>query len=182
MSSTTTYTGSINASNTVNINKLVNIIENILYPEVNIEYLENYDKAKFGEIKYSHLGDCCFDLRNCDGNIELRPNKSILIGTGIKIELPNNDFFELQVRPRSGIANKCKIIILNSPGTVDSRYRGEVLAGLYNLSDDVYFIKYGDRITQAKVAFVPRPIIKTVIEVNNNTGRGKLGFGSTGIK
>lgn len=162
--------------------KIIEIIENILYPKVKIKYLDNYNFKKFKEISYAKLGDCCFDLRACiSDQIILKPKKQVLIGTGIKLELPNNDFFELQIRPRSGISNKKKIIILNSPGTVDSKYRGEIKVGLYNLGIDDFIINYGDRIAQAKVAFVPRPIFKTTNQLNK-TNRGSSGFGDSGMK
>jgi len=160
---------------------IIETITNILYPQVNIEYLNNYNFDKFKEIEYTHTGDCCFDLRCCNEEpINLSPNQSVLISTGIKIQLPSNNFFELQIRPRSGIASKHQVIILNSPGTVDSHYRGEIKVGLYNLGTDSFVINYGNRIAQAKVAFVPTPVFTTVSKLNE-TVRGTSGFGSSGI-
>ena len=163
------------------VKQLANLIDQILYPSVKIQYLDNYDIEKFGHIKYAKTGDCCFDLRSCDEKITLKPNENVLINTGLKIELPNNDFFELQIRPRSGIAHKHKIIISNSPGTVDSKYRGEIKISLNNIGTDDFIINYGDRIAQAKVSFVPRPIFKFVNQVNK-TERNESGFGSSGRK
>ena len=154
-------------------------LNDLIYPQINIKYLNNY---KFDEIKYEHIGDCCFDLRCCNDikNINLLPKQSIIINTGIKIQLPNN-FFELQIRSRSGISIKHNIIILNSPGTIDSKYRGEIKVGLYNLGTKSFIIEYGDRIAQAKVAFVPSPTFNTVSELDV-TIRGLYGLGSSGRK
>ena len=157
--------------------------EDILFPKVKIEYLHNYDLQTFNQIQYAHDGDCCFDLRACFTDtdmLEIKPMEKVLFGSGIKIELPNS-FFEVQIRPRSGFSTKKEAIILNSPGTIDSQYRGEIKIGFKNIGAKPIHIFYGDRIAQAKIAVVPRPkfLIGTV---NPNTTRGQNGFNSTGLK
>lgn len=100
-----------------------------------------------------------------------------LIKTGIKIQLPKG--WEVQVRSRSGMALKNQIFVLNSPGTIDSDYTGEVMVIMYNLSDQDYKVNHGDKIAQ--IVFNKLPKIK-IIEgiVNKITKRGVFGFGSTG--
>ncbi|QOD38333.1 dUTP diphosphatase [Candidatus Wolbachia massiliensis] len=109
----------------------------------------------------------------------LNPLERLLIPTGIVIAIPNG--FEGQVRPRSGLAAKYGITVLNSPGTIDSDYRGEVKICLINLSDQPYEIKRGDRIAQILIAPVPLVIWDNreefcIEETDRNTG----GFGSSG--
>jgi dUTP pyrophosphatase len=99
------------------------------------------------------------------------------IPTGISIQLPKG--FEAQIRPRSGLAAKYGITILNSPGTIDSDYRGEISVILINHSDKAYEITRGDRIAQMIIMPVPTVTLKEVIELND-TDRGECGFGSTG--
>ena len=110
-------------------------------------------------------------------NINLEPGKSVIIPTGLSVAIPNN--FEIQIRPRSGLAAKKKISVLNTPGTIDSDYRGEIKVILINLGDDTFVIEKGLRIAQMVVC----PIVKAQIEEVkdlNNTIRGEGGFGSTG--
>ena len=107
----------------------------------------------------------------------LAPQERKLVPTGLFMEIP--DGYEGQVRPRSGLAIKHGITMLNNPGTVDSDYRGEVCVILYNSSSEPFEYKKGDRIAQMVFAPVTKAeIIKT--EVLSTTARGKSGFGSTG--
>ncbi len=109
--------------------------------------------------------------------IVIAPGKTAVIPTGIAIAIPKN--YEVQIRPRSGLAAKKNITVLNTPGTVDSDYRGEIKIILINLSKKPFMIKSGDRIAQMVLC----PIVKAKFkEVQNltNTIRGKGGFGSTG--
>ena len=111
--------------------------------------------------------------------VELRPFDRTLIPTGLKISLPKN--LEAQIRPRSGLAYTHGISILNSPGTIDSDYRGEIKILLINLGQDKYVIEHGSRIAQLIIT----PIIQAKLEVVlalNKTKRGHRGFGSTGQK
>ena len=117
-----------------------------------------------------------FDLHSIEDCI-LRPNERKLIKTGLAFEIENG--YEIQIRPRSGLAFKHGITVLNSPGTIDADYRGEIMVLLINLGSEDFEIKKGDRIAQAVIA----PVIQAeFIEVNelSETKRGKGGFGSTG--
>jgi dUTP pyrophosphatase len=110
--------------------------------------------------------------------VALAPGTRQLIPTGLAIALPAG--FEAQVRPRSGLALKHGITVLNSPGTIDADYRGEVQVLLVNHGDAPFVIKRGDRIAQMIVAPVTQ-IAWTVVEQLNDTERGAGGYGSTGI-
>jgi len=120
------------------------------------------------------------DLRaNLKNNIILKPLERTLIPTGLFIELPAG--FEAQIRPRSGMAFKHGISVLNTPGTIDADYRGEIKVILVNLSNDEYTIKNGDRIAQMVISKHER--IKPVsADSLSETKRGDGGFGHTGTK
>tara|TARA_B100000035_G_scaffold64830_1_gene52655 strand:+ start:842 stop:1282 length:441 start_codon:yes stop_codon:yes gene_type:complete len=130
--------------------------------------------------KYETQGSSGLDLAaNIEKQIEIQPGKSKIIPTGIAISIPKN--FEIQIRPRSGLAAKNQISVLNTPGTIDADYRGEIKVILINLSDKVFIVEKGLRIAQMVLC----PVIKaTLKEVTNleATERGSGGFGSTGIK
>ena len=109
--------------------------------------------------------------------ITLEPQKSYLVPTGISVAFP--DDFEIQIRPRSGLAAKNNISVLNTPGTIDSDYRGEIKVILYNHGNNDFLINNKDRIAQ----MVLTPVIKMNLEETDNlpkTVRGEGGFGSTG--
>lgn len=111
-------------------------------------------------------------------NILLSPNQRCLIGTGISIELPYN--IEAQIRSRSGLAINDGIVVVNSPGTIDPDYRGEIKVGLINLSEEEYYIKHGDRIAQMVFSKFERVKFETSYTLTE-TKRGIGGFGSTGV-
>ncbi len=111
-------------------------------------------------------------------DIQIQPLERKLIGTGIFIELPAG--FEAQVRPRSGLALKHGITVLNSPGTIDADYRGEIKIVLINLSNELFTVKPGDRIAQMIIAKHER-IDWELTEVLNDTDRGAGGYGHTGV-
>jgi|TARA_B100000282_G_C31590829_1_gene425569 dUTP pyrophosphatase len=111
--------------------------------------------------------------------IILRPLERTLIPTGLKISLPKN--LEAQIRPRSGLAYTNGISILNSPGTIDSDYRGEIKILLINLGQDKFVIEHGSRIAQLIIAPIIKAKLKVVLALNK-TKRGHRGFGSTGQK
>ena len=113
-----------------------------------------------------------------DAEIRLRPMERRLIPTGVFVELPSG--YELQVRPRSGLALKYGITVLNTPGTVDSDYRGELQVLLINLGSEDFVIKNGDRIAQAVITEVSRASF-TVTNSLSATERGSSGYGSTGV-
>jgi len=112
-----------------------------------------------------------------DGTLMLDPSDRVLVPTGLVFELP--DGYEAQVRPRSGLALKHGVTVLNSPGTIDADYRGEVKVLLVNLGSEQFLIQRGDRIAQAVIAPVTRIEI-IAADALNDTGRGEGGFGSTG--
>ncbi len=116
------------------------------------------------------------DLRSAD-NLILKPGARALVATGIAIALPEN--FEAQVRPRSGLAVKHGITVLNSPGTIDADYRGEIKVPLINLGTEDFVISRGDRIAQMVVAPVTMAELVEV-ESLDETLRGDGGFGSSG--
>ena len=127
---------------------------------------------------YETLASAGMDLRaNIDTDIELKPMERTIIPTGLHIELPVG--FEAQVRPRSGLAAKHGLTVLNSPGSIDADYRGEIGVILINLSEKVFTVKNGERVAQLVIAKHERAEWKEV-EVLSETSRGQGGFGSTG--
>lgn len=109
--------------------------------------------------------------------LTLAPGKRAMVPTGLTMALPDN--YEAQVRPRSGLAAKHGITCLNTPGTIDADYRGEVKVILINLGDEPFVIKRGERIAQMVIAPVTRAAL-TEVETLDETARGAGGFGSTG--
>lgn len=136
-----------------------------LSPEVNIP-------------EYKTSGSSGLDLEAfIENDIIIKPKETALIPTGLSVAIPEN--IEIQVRPRSGLALKDKISVLNTPGTIDADYRGEIKVILVNLGDTSFVVKNGDRIAQMVLC----PIIKAEFEITDNlpvTLRGEGGFGSTG--
>ncbi len=123
------------------------------------------------------------DLRaNLSESITLHPGERKLVPTGLFIELPND--CEAQIRPRSGLAFKHGITVLNSPGTVDADYRGEIKVLLINLSNEPFVIEHGERIAQMVIAKFQQADIQEVssLEELSNTQRGTGGFGHSGTK
>ena len=116
---------------------------------------------------------------NIDEQIKILPGKSEIIPTGLAVAIPKN--FEIQIRPRSGLAAKSQISVLNTPGTIDADYRGEIKVILINLSDKVFVVEKGMRIAQMVVCPVIKVSLKEVTKLEI-TERGSGGFGSTGIK
>lgn len=123
-------------------------------------------------------GSSGYDLFSVE-EVTLEPGEFKLVSTGLKWQPPNNAF-ELQIRPRSGLAAKHGITVLNSPGTVDASYRGTIKVILINHSKIPYTIKIGDRIAQAVIAEVLKDIILCESTDLTNTTRGDGGMGSTG--
>ena len=112
-------------------------------------------------------------------NIIINPGDKALISTGFSLSIPQG--YEVQIRPRSGLAAKRGITVLNTPGTIDSDYRGEIKIILINLSKDKFVIRNGDRIAQMVVCPVEQVSVEEVKELSG-TDRGGGGFGSTGTK
>ena len=130
--------------------------------------------------KYETAGSSGLDLSaNIDIKIEIKPGETKIIPTGLFVGIPKD--FEIQIRPRSGLAAKNQISVLNTPGTIDADYRGELKVILINLSDKIFVVEKGLRIAQMVVCPVVRAKLKEV-ETLNDTKRGSGGFGSTGVK
>ena len=129
---------------------------------------------------YETIASAGMDLRaNIDEAITLKPLDRTIVKTGLFIELPIG--FEAQVRPRSGLAAKKGITVLNAPGTVDADFRGEIGVILVNLSNEDFTIENGERIAQLVIAKHERAEWIEV-ETLSETSRGEGGFGSTGVK
>ena len=130
--------------------------------------------------KYETNGSSGMDLAaNVDDIINIQPGKTAIIPTGLALSIPKG--FEVQIRPRSGMAAKQKISVLNTPGTIDADYRGEIKVILINLGEKSFTVERGIRIAQMVVC----PIVQAQLnEVNDlsETERGEGGFGSTGTK
>ena len=125
---------------------------------------------------YVHEGDAGFDLVSVEDYV-LRPGERRAIGTGLQVEIPEGH--EMQIRPRSGLAFKQGVTVLNSPGTIDVGYRGEIKVILVNHGDGNYEVKKGERIAQGVINELPKVTIVEVSELSE-TARGEGGFGSTG--
>lgn len=158
----------------------------------NINYTNDSFKLKINFLnkstnknpEYATNGSSGFDLRaNLEGPYTLKSGEFALIPTGLHFEIPEG--LEIQVRPRSGLAAKNGVTVLNTPGTVDSDYRGEVKVILINHGHEDFKINHGDRIAQAVISSV---MGKNIVELNevekisNNTVRSSNGFGSTGLQ
>ena len=130
--------------------------------------------------KYETSGSSGLDLSaNIKTPIKIEPGKTTIIPTGVSVSIPKN--FEIQIRPRSGLAAKNQITVLNTPGTIDADYRGEIKVILINLSKETFVVENGVRIAQMVVCPVIKAKLKEVDSLDN-TLRGSGGFGSTGMK
>jgi dUTP pyrophosphatase len=149
----------------------------------------DYDshKIKFGFVnesnnpdpEYATAGSSGFDLRaNLESPVTIPPHGIKIIPTGLYFEIPEN--FEIQVRPRSGLAAKNGVTVLNTPGTVDSDYRGEIGVILINHGTEPFNVNVGDRIAQMVMAHVEHIQWQAVGSLSSSTKRGEKGFGSTG--
>lgn len=137
------------------------------------------NKSKHQIPAYETEGSAGMDLRaELNESITLKPLERAIVKTGLFIALPQG--FEAQVRPRSGLAAKKGITVLNSPGTVDADYRGEIGVILVNLSNEEFIVNDGERIAQLVIAKHERANWQEV-EILNETERGSGGFGSTGV-
>ena len=116
---------------------------------------------------------------NIDEQIKILPGKSEIIPTGLAVAIPKN--FEIQIRPRSGLAAKNQVSVLNTPGTIDADYRGEIGVILVNLSNEDFKIENGERVAQMVIA-KHEQATWTLVEELSDTERGIGGFGSTGKK
>ena len=131
---------------------------------------------------YATAGAAGFDLRAAisgDGPLSVAPGERMLVPTGFACAVPHG--YEMQIRSRSGLAVRHGISVINSPGTVDSDYRGPLMVCLINLGREPFTINRGDRIAQAVVAPAPQMALIEVDDLDATT-RGESGFGSTGVK
>lgn len=163
------------------INDLITLIQKELEGLTGCRMLKIFRKDKSIESpKYEKAGDSGLDLRSIE-DVVLKPRARAVVSTGLIIELPPGH--EGQVRPRSGLAAKHGVTVLNTPGTVDNSFRGEVKVILYNTSNESFKIEKGMRIAQLVVAPVARVDVTEVGEEELvKTERGAGGFGSTGHK
>ena len=130
--------------------------------------------------KYETDGSSGMDLSaNIEKEIEIAPGKTSIIPTGLAVAIPKN--FEIQIRPRSGLAAKNQISVLNTPGTIDADYRGELKVILINLGENTFKVEKGLRIAQMILCPVVKATFKEV-DVLEETLRGSGGFGSTGTR
>ncbi|HSK18540.1 MAG TPA: dUTP diphosphatase [Longimicrobiales bacterium] len=144
--------------------------------EVLVQRLSNYPDD-WALPEYATSGSAAVDLRNAGETVTLEPLQRVLIPTGLAIALPEGT--EAQIRPRSGLALRHGISIINTPCTIDSDYRGEIRIPLINLDRDPQTLQHGERIAQLLAAAVLRIDWKPAAELPQS-GRGAGGFGSTG--
>lgn len=151
----------------------------VLRTNLNILKLDHFDEA-LGLPRYESVGAAGADLKACLGKGEsliIGPGSRVLVPTGLAFEIPLG--FEVQVRPRSGLSLKTNLLVTNSPGTIDSDYRGEIKVILGNFGSEDYVVNHGDRIAQMVIA----PVIQAdfvLVDGLSDTQRGSGGFGSTG--
>ena len=130
--------------------------------------------------KYETTGSSGMDLAaDIDKKIEIKPGETKIIPTGLSVSIPKE--FEIQIRPRSGLAAKYQLSVLNTPGTIDADYRGEIKVILINLGKKSFIVENGLRIAQMVLCPLIKAKIKEV-ETLDDTTRGSGGFGSTGTK
>lgn len=145
--------------------------------DIVLETLPNYEGLELP--KYKTSGSSGFDLRAAvDKDVVISPGEWVLIPTGLKVELPTD--YEIQIRSRSGIALDSGVIVLNTPGTIDDDYRGEIGVILINLGKKDFVVERGMRVAQGVLSYVPKANFR-LGEVRQ-TGRGSGGYGHTGVK
>lgn len=140
----------------------------------------NKAKHNFGNPEYTDQGSSGMDIRaSLTYSVIINPGCRALIPTGLYVSIPEG--YEIQVRPRSGLAFKKGITVLNTPGTLDASYRGEIGVIIQNNGTEDFIIENGDRIAQLVLCEVPKCIWETV-DVLDETERGEGGFGHSGVK
>ena len=138
------------------------------------------NQSKHALPQYETKGSAGMDLRaNIEASITIKPLERVMVSTGLSIALP--DGYEAQVRPRSGLAAKKGVTVINTPGTIDADYRGEIKVILVNLSNEDFVIKDGERVAQMVIARFDQ-ISWEPTDSLEETERGTGGFGSTGTK
>lgn len=152
-------------------------MDSVVKIEMCVPLAEGETNEKYRPLK-AHKGDAAFDLMSANSG-ELAPGERKLFSAGFKMELEEG--WEAQIRPRSGNALKKGLTVLNTPGTVDSLYRGVVGIILYNAGNETLNIKKGDKIAQMVIQKIPAVELQFVDSVSKETERGADGFGSTGV-
>ena len=143
--------------------------------EITVKYISE----KGFEPEYKSIGASGADIKaSLSHDITLKHGEIVTVPTGLYLDIP--DGYEAQVRPRSGLAAKYGVTIVNAPGTIDSDYRGEIRVVMINLGNEDFIIRNGDRIAQLVFAPVTRAIFKRVEKISESI-RGENGFGSTGL-
>ena len=162
-------------------NQMGNMVGNPDHMKIEFKYVNESDNE---DPKYATDGSSGFDLRaNLKEPVTLGVGERALIPTGLRFQLPAN--YEIQVRPRSGLAYKKGVTVLNSPGTVDADYRGDVGVILINHGQEEFVVEHGERIAQGVIATVMSKVIvnlNKVDSIDDETERGAGGFGHTGTK
>ena len=144
-----------------------------------MEKVKIKNESRFQKPEYAHKTDSGMDIRaNLDEPLTLQPGDRYAVPTGIYVELPEN--YEIQIRPRSGLALKRGLTVLNTPGTIDANYRGELKVILINLDREEQIIEPGERIAQLVFAKVERVELIETKEIDENTDRGATGYGASG--
>lgn len=149
--------------------------------EVTIElnWIEGVDRCDLKLPAYETTGSAGMDIEAAVADeVQIAPGEIKLIPTGVRVAIPEG--YEIQVRPRSGLAVKHGITLINSPGTIDSDYRGEIKVGLINHGSKNFSVRRGDRVAQLVVSRVANAKFKVVTELSE-TERGEGGFGHTGV-
>lgn len=149
--------------------------------KVKVERLSNFDNS-LEMPEYKSEGASGMDIRAClkeEGTLVVKPGERVCVPTGLRFEFEQG--VEMQVRPRSGLSLKSDLLVCNSPGTVDSDYRGELMIIIGNFGDKEHRINHGDRIAQIVFAPVLKVSLEDADELSD-TSRGDGGFGSTGLK
>ena len=149
--------------------------------KLKVKYLPNY-APEWNRLNFAKPDDSGMDLRAAiTETIILEPGQRQVIPNGIVCQLDGADSnYEIQIRPRSGLAAKNGIIVVNTPGTVDWGYRGELKTILLNTGTEAFVIRAGDRIAQMVVCPIVRPVVVVVEDVDTSE-RGATGFGSSGL-
>ena len=144
-------------------------------PTVRIKLLNGDDKLL--PVK-AHWDDSGYDVRSAEKKVVvIQPGETVSVSCGFAMELPH--YYEAQIRPRSGLALKHSITVLNTPGTIDNGYRGEVKVILANFGKNEFKVHYGDRIAQMVIMYIPEMLVIPVSKLSE-TDRNKGGFGSSG--
>ena len=144
---------------------------------IEVKFKKEHASFELPEMKTE--GAACYDLAYCgDANIILRPGVVTIIPLGFSVEFPKS--YEMQLRPRSGLALKQGVAVINSPATIDSDYRDEVAVLLIKLTPGSLELKPGDRVCQMLISKL-EDVTFTISEKLSESGRGKSGFGSTGV-